>query len=99
MSSLKSMPIFRMVEAATGDVLPKKMFVKISQNSHRCFLVNFAKFLITPFQQNTSGRVLLEWDLIPVLPVPQKKKTSGGIFNNSCPKSFQGFIAKFTERH
>ena len=26
---------------------------------HRCFSVNFAKFLRTPFLQNTSGRVLL----------------------------------------
>ena len=27
---------------------------------HRCFLVNFAKFLRTPFLQNTSGRLLLK---------------------------------------
>ena len=27
---------------------------------HMCFLVNFAKFLRTPFLQNTSGRLLLE---------------------------------------
>ena len=27
---------------------------------YRCFPVNFAKFLSTPFLQNTSGRVLLE---------------------------------------
>ena len=26
---------------------------------HRCFLVNFAKFLRTSFLQNTSGQVLL----------------------------------------
>ena len=26
---------------------------------HRCFPVNFAKFLRTPFSQNTSGRLLL----------------------------------------
>ena len=26
---------------------------------HRCFLVNFSKFLRTPFSQNTSGRLLL----------------------------------------
>ena len=65
-------------EAATGGDLPKKMFLKISQNSqentyvslflnrvagqrlwHRYFPVNFAKFLRTPFLQNTSGRLLL----------------------------------------
>ena len=27
---------------------------------HRCFPVNFAKFLITPFSQNTSRRLLLK---------------------------------------
>ena len=27
---------------------------------HRCFPVNFAKFLGTPFSQNTSGRLLLD---------------------------------------
>ena len=26
---------------------------------HRCFLLNFARFLRTPFLQNTSGRLLL----------------------------------------
>ena len=26
---------------------------------HRCFLVNFAKFLTTPLQLNTSGQLLL----------------------------------------
>ena len=29
------------------------------QASHRCFPVNFAKFLRAPFLQNTSGRLLL----------------------------------------
>ena len=28
---------------------------------HRCFPVNFAKFLRTPFLQNTSGRLLLAY--------------------------------------
>ena len=52
-----------------------KMLLKTSQNSqentcarvtflkrrlwHRCFSVNFAKFLRKPFLQNTSGRLLL----------------------------------------
>ena len=31
---------------------------------HRCFPVNFAKFLRTPFLQNASGRLLLEDELI-----------------------------------
>ena len=29
---------------------------------HRCFPVNFAKFLRTPFLQNTSGKLLLHWE-------------------------------------
>ena len=54
----------------------KKTFLEILQNSqeniltrvsfltkwlwHMCFPVNFAKFLRTPFLQNTSGRLLLD---------------------------------------
>ena len=30
---------------------------------HRCFPVNFAKFLRTPFFHNTSGRLLLDIDV------------------------------------
>ena len=71
-------PIFYLSssETATGGVLWKKVFLKISQNSqkntcatvaflikkrpwHRCFRVNFAKFLRKPFWQNISGRLLL----------------------------------------
>ena len=42
------------------------MFLEISQISmarlwHGCFPVNFVKFLRTPFLQNTSGRLLLEY--------------------------------------
>ena len=32
---------------------------------HRCCLVNFAKFLRTPFSQNTSGRLLFDNAAIP----------------------------------
>ena len=38
---------------------------------HRCFPVNFANFLRTPFLQNTSGRLLLsfmmfsDWEFLP----------------------------------
>ena len=69
-------------EAATRDVLWKKVFLEISQNLcqnlffnefaglrpatllkkklwHRCFPVNFVKFLRTRFLQNTSGPLLL----------------------------------------
>ena len=46
------------------------MFLEISQNSqqntctrlwHRCFAVNFVKFLRTPFWQNIVGRLLLSY--------------------------------------
>ena len=32
---------------------------------HRCFPVNFAKFLRTPFRKNTSGRLLLSKRFVP----------------------------------
>ena len=35
---------------------------------HRCFPVNFSKFLRTPFLQNTSGRLLLQ-NTTSVLPI------------------------------
>ena len=40
---------------------------------HRCFPVNFAKFLRTPFLQNTSGQLFLcfmafsDWEFLPQL--------------------------------
>ena len=34
---------------------------------HECFTVNFAKFLRTPFLQNTSGRLLVAFDLLLLL--------------------------------
>ena len=34
---------------------------------HRCFLVNFVKFLITPFSQNTFGRLFLKIEITKVL--------------------------------
>ena len=36
------------------DILKKKLW-------HRCYRVNFAKFLRAPTLQNTSGRLLLYW--------------------------------------
>ena len=55
----------------------KNGFLEISQNSqentcarvsflilwHRCFPVNFTKFLRAPFLQNTSGRVLVKFTM------------------------------------
>ena len=48
------------VEGLSPSTLSKKWLW------HRCFPVNFAKFLRTPFLQNTSGRLVLlvkDWDL------------------------------------
>ena len=45
--------------------LPAILFKKILW--HRCFSVNFANFLITPFLQNTSGQLLLKPGLCLVL--------------------------------
>ena len=58
----------QMPEAATVDILRRKVFFKISQNSQETPVpeetpVNFAKFLRTPFLQNNSGRLLLKVDI------------------------------------
>ena len=41
------------LQAPPATLLKKRLW-------HRCFPVNFPKFLRTPFSQNTSGRLLLE---------------------------------------
>ena len=43
---------FNKVAGRPATLLEKKLW-------HRCFPVNFAKFLRTPFLQNTCGRLLL----------------------------------------
>ena len=78
------------------------MLLEISQNSqentrpatllkkrpwHRCFPVNFEKFLRTPFLQNTSGRLLLNFflDLVKKLRInflKQKKMYKRNSFKN-----------------
>ena len=47
-------------EAVTRGVLSEKVFLLKKRLWHRCFPVNFAKFLRTSVLQNTSGRLLLE---------------------------------------
>ena len=42
------------LQAAPATLLKKRFW-------HRCFPVNFAKFLRIPFLQNTSARLLLYW--------------------------------------
>ena len=41
------------LQAAPATLLKKRLW-------HRCFRMNFAKFLRTPFSQSTSGRLLLK---------------------------------------
>ena len=43
---------------------------------HRCFPVNFAKFLRTPFLQSTSGQLLLNLKTYPVVIVLKLVKDS-----------------------
>ena len=57
-----------MPEADTVDVLRKKVFFNISQNSQEIPAseeapVNFGKFLRMPFLQNNSGRLLVKADI------------------------------------
>ena len=54
-----------MPEAATGGVLRKKVFLEMLQNQEESPVPeetpkNFAKFLRTPFLQNSSERLLLK---------------------------------------
>ena len=64
----------QILEAVKKTPVPETPFHKVAGLSpatllkksllHRCFPVNFAKFLRTPFLQNTSGRLLqkhLQW--------------------------------------
>ena len=50
---------------------------------HRCFPVNFAKFLRTPFLQNTSGRLLLTGIIHYILLYFRLAFTSSNCLNRS----------------
>ena len=68
-----SVLLLSLLEAVTRDVLCKKVFLEISQNSQKTpvpeplsqegrkklWHMNFAKFLRKAFLQNTSGRLFL----------------------------------------
>ena len=48
--------VLRNFEKFTGKHLYQRLFFnKVAGLGHMCFPVNFAKFLRTPFLQNTSG--------------------------------------------
>ena len=53
--------VFRNFAKFTGKHQRQKLFFNFIKKRlwRRCFPVNFAKFLRTPFVQNTSGRLLL----------------------------------------
>ena len=55
---------------------------------HRCFPVNFAKFLRTPFLQNTSGRLLLFIFLECLAPFCSKCESE----NSTCLKCMEPMI-------
>ena len=48
-----------------ADLNPAILFKK--RDWHKCFTVNFTKFLRTPFLQNTSGLLLLKFVKTPIL--------------------------------
>ena len=54
--------MFSLLQNALVPKLVDKLmqFIFINSLWHRCFPVNFAKFLRTPVLQNTSGRLLLD---------------------------------------
>ena len=52
----------------TGKHLRQCLFFKkVAGLGHRCFPVNFVKFLRTAFLQNTSGRLLLTINIFEIL--------------------------------
>ena len=51
--------ILRNFTKFTGKCEPQACNVFKKRLWHKCFAVNFVKFLGTPFLQNTSGRLLL----------------------------------------
>ena len=64
--NLSAAVVFQVTEAATGGVLKKfTKFLRLATSlkkrlQHRCFPVNFVKFLKTPFLHNTPWRLLLK---------------------------------------
>ena len=56
---------------------------------YRCFPINFAKFLKTPFLQNTSGRLLLSFKIFNTIKWPIVHKDSSSLFNLSNKRNSQ----------
>ena len=101
---MHKMAAFKRLRPAT--LLKKRLW-------HRCFLVNFVKFLRTPFLQNISGRLLLrerrrlkqtEISIISKL-IKKKKKNNKKkknvltfLFFTCCAHSFSFRASFFTKR-
>ena len=69
---------------------PGSPFYQKKRLWHRCFSVNFVKFLRIPFLQNTSGRLLLQlfqvFCLSWYLPIPLKLEKLGILCCNKLQK-------------
>ena len=61
---------------------------------HRCFPVNFAKFLRTPFLQNTSGRLFLyDENVVAVLHYNEIEPQIAGNVPFCCSSTFKKFLS------
>ena len=69
----------KVVGLRTTTLLKKRLW-------HRCFPVNFAKFLRTPFLQNTPGRLLLYYEEIKWCTTAEPYQTF--MMEFFCEKSF-----------
>ena len=68
-----SMSVLRNLSGAACNFIKKETL-------HKCFTVNFAKFLRTPFLQNTSGRLLLKGQLTASLGCEKQKLKTKSVF-------------------
>ena len=73
-------------------VFCKKSVLRNFTKIHRCFPVNFEKFLRTPFSQNTSGRLLLSGVSEPAVCRSSTKQ----VFLNNSQNSQENTYVKVT---
>ena len=74
----------------TGKHLCRSLFFnKVAGIRHRCFPVNFAKFVRTPFLQNTSGLLLLNKKETYFHQIDQNELAVHTQQTNACSKSAQ----------
>ena len=68
------------------------------RHQHRCLLVNTAKFLRTPFKQNTSERLLLKLTLAIITSFSWKLKLSQLNYFTGCFCNYSDSPYTFTKR-